>query len=173
MAIIKYTQIMLVDNYSGLPSSADIGQLAMDISTNSTYQWNGSSWLPLGRVIIKKEMNSINAKNTGNTLIYTLEASGLNFYPFGIVPRATGVGISGVTLGPSISVGSNSTAYDNIASASLLGNVLSALTGGNSLSSSVNSPALAGGTAIYAKVSVGAVATNYTLKYDILGYYDT
>lgn len=172
MAVIKYAQIMYVDSYGGLPSTADVGQLALDMATMSTYQWNGNSWAPLGRVIIKKEMNSVNAKATGTTLIYTLEPSALNFYPFAVVPRAASPGISGVTLSPAVSIGSNATSYNNIASASLLSSALSALTAGNPLSAAVSSPALAGGTAIYANVTTAAVATNYTLKYDILGYYD-
>lgn len=172
MTIIRYAQIMYVDSYAGLPGSADAGQLAMDMSTSTTYQFNGSAWLPLGRVIIKKEANSVNAKNVGTTLIYTLEPSPLNFCPFAVVPRSTGVGISGVTLGPAISIGSNATSYNNIASASLLNNAPSALTAGNPLTASTSSPALPGGTAIYANVTTGATATNYTLKYDILGYYD-
>lgn len=171
--IVSYKQIAYVDQFSDLASiSADVGQLAMDMSTQTTYQYNGTTWLPLGRVIVKKEMNSVNAKNTGATLLYTLEASPLNFYPALIVPRATGVGVSGVTLSPTISIGSNATAYDNIASSSLIGNVLTSLTGGKSLSTSTYSPALPGGTAIYVNVTTGAIATNYTLKYDILGYYD-
>lgn len=171
--ITGYAQIMYVDNYAGLPASATVGQLAMDMATMSTYLFNSSgSWAPLGRVIIKKEMTSVNGKATGATLLYTLEASSLNFYPFAIIPRATGVGVSGVTTGPTISIGSNPTSYNNIASSSLLANALSTLTGGSSISAAVSSPGLPGGTAIYANVSIAAIATNYTMKYDILGYYD-
>lgn len=172
MGVLGYDQIMKVDTYAGLPATATSGQLAMDMSTYSTYLYNGSAWTPLGRVIIKKDMNPVNAKTTGTTLLYTLEASSLNFYPFAIVPRASGVGISGVTTGPTMTIGSNATSYNNIASASLLSNVLSLLTGANPTSASVSSPALPGGTPIFANVTVGAIATNYTAKFDILGYYD-
>lgn len=170
-----YRQTMFLPTYTDITAitDSDVGQVAVDMSTMTSYSFNGTSWLPAARVIIKKEVNSVNAKSTGATLLYTLEASPLNFYPFGIVARAAGVGISGVTLSPTISIGSNATSYNNIANSSLLGSVIAALTAGNSLSNNVYSPALPGGTAIYANVTIAALATNYTEKFDILGYYDT
>jgi hypothetical protein len=172
MANPTYKQILYIDSYASLPAGVDSGQLAMDMTTFSTYLFNGNAWTPLGRVIIKKDATPVNGKTTGTTLLYTLEASSLNFYPFAVIPRSSSPGVSGVTTGPTVSIGSNATSYNNIAAASLLSNALTTLTGGNSLSAAVQSPALAGGTQIYANVTIGAIATNYTLKYDILGYYD-
>lgn len=172
MAILYSTQIMIVDAQSSLPTAASTGQFAYCIDTMIMFTWNGTTWMPSSKVTVKKSSASVNLKSTGTTLLYTLESTTLNFYPIMIVPRATGVGISTVVLGPTFTIGTNSTSYNNIATSSLLSSIITALTGGSSLSTNSYSPALAGGTAIYSNVSIGASATNYTVLFDIIGFYD-
>jgi len=172
MGTLKYAEMLLVDTASTLPAIADKGQIGYAQDTGLAYQFDGGYWSPSAKVSVKKTSAAINAKNTGNTLLYTLENSSFNFYPTMVVPRATGVGISGVVTGPTMSIGTNATSYNNVAVSSLLSNVLTTLTGGNSLSTTIYSPGLAGNTAIYVNVSVAAVATNYTVLYDIIGFYD-
>lgn len=174
MGILFSTQIMIVDTQANLPSSAATGQFAYCLDTTITLIYNGSAWLPGSKVQVKKTTVSVNGKNTGTTTLYTLEASSLNFYPIMIVPRATGVGVSGVVTGPTMSIGTNSSSYNNLANATLMGSLLTSLTGGSSVASTTtSSPALAGGTAIVANVTIGAVATNYTELFDIIGFYDS
>lgn len=171
---IAYSQIMIVDSESNRPSSAQVGQFVYCQDTQATYIWGGSSWITSARVQVKKTTSAINAKNTGTTLLYTLEASSLNFYPVMVIPRATGAGISGVVTGPTMSIGTNSTSYNNVATTGLLGSILTALGAGNSQPTNTSySPGLAGGTQIFANVTLGAVATNFTTLYDIIGFYDS
>lgn len=174
MAINRYTQMMVVSTQASLPTSAQVGDFAYCLDVAIAFFFDGTNWQPSNKVVVKKSTVSLNAKNTGTTLLYTLEASTLNFFPTQIVARATGVGISGVVTAPTLSIGSNSTSYNNIATTGLMATLLSALGAGTSVPTNVsNSPALAGGTAIYANVSIGAIATNYTELFDILGFYDS
>lgn len=62
--------------------------------------------------------------------------------------------------------------YDNIATGSLLNTVLTLTGATTSPQNASTSPALAGGTVIYANVSLGALATSYTFKVDAIGFYD-
>lgn len=173
MSVQGYSQIMRVDTQANLPATANIGEFAYCIDVGLVFIFDGTNWNVSSKVAVKKTSTSVNAKNTGATAVYTLEASSLKFFPILIIPRATGVGVSGVTVGPTISVGTNSTSYNNIASTSLMGNILSTLSAGSSAPSTTSfSPALTGGTQIFVNVTVGALATNYTVLYDIIGFYD-
>ncbi len=169
---IQYKQTMYVDTFASLPSVADNMQLAFVIDTQSSYYFNlaTTSWLPLGRQVVKRSTVVVDGKTAGATTIYTLEpAGGLNFYPTQIVMRA--VNINTAIIKPTFSVGSNASTYDNIATGSLL-NTLTSLLGITAQPLNVStSPALAAGTQIKANVTVGATATAYTFYIDILGYY--
>jgi hypothetical protein len=170
MAIEGFDQILKVATYSDLPESASTLQLARTRDTKITYEFDGTMWLPLNRTSIKKSSVIVNGKTTGAVPIYTLEQSNMSFYPTQIIIRA--VNISGATLKPTLSVGTNASSYDNIASGSLL-NSITSLLGITSQPQNVStSPALSGGAVIYANVSIGALATNYTFKVDIIGYYE-
>lgn len=174
MAAPLYRQTLYIDTASNLPTVSDDGQIAyiLDSQSSVTYSTATSSWNPVGRQMVFKSSVSVNAKTLASTLIYTLPASPLYFYPTQIVPR--NVNISGVTTGPSVSIGTNATSYDNIASTQLISTLLSTVAVSNGVPQNTSySPALSGGTAIYAKVTTAAIATNYTLKYDILGFYDS
>jgi hypothetical protein len=151
--------------------TADNGQLAYCMDIQSTFIFNGTTWMPSARTVVKKSTVNINGKTTGATSIYTLEASNLKFYPIIVIIRA--VNISGVTTAPTVSVGTNSTSYNNIATASLLNTILSTIgaTGGSPNMATASYP-ISGGTSIFANVSIAAIATNYTFNVEIVGFYD-
>lgn len=174
MANRGYKQILYVDAASDLPTGADDGQLAYILASASSVTFSGISntWVPLGRQMVFKSGVSINAKTTGTTAIYTLPASPLYFYPTDIVMRA--VNVSGTGTAPAIQIGTV-TPYNNIATNSLINSVLGLLDVNNGTPKmSTFSPGLAGGAVITANVTVGAlVYANFTIKFDVLGYYDT
>lgn len=173
MAIRYYLQRMVVDNKSDLSSIApNAGTIAYCLDTpNIAFQWDGSNWNTSNKTQVLKSTVAVNGKTTGATLVYTLPASTLNFYPTQIIVRA--VSISGVTTPPTVSVGTNSTSYNNIATGSLLNTVLNTVgaTGGSPQNASTSFP-IAGSTAIYANVTIGAIATNYTFYIEVIGFYD-
>jgi hypothetical protein len=169
---IFYKQTMYVDTATSLPLVADNGQLAFLLDTQSSVSYSSTSatWVPLGRSVVFKSDVQVNAKNTGSTLIYTIPASPLYFYPTGLITRAANVSGSGTA--PVMTVGSNATNYNNIATSSLLTTALGTLDINNGAPMlSTFSPGITGGTGIYLKVTTGAlVFTTYTVKLDILGF---
>lgn len=174
MAFIGATQTFKYQLYTDLPGTAQDGDLAWCVDTNLSYRYSSaaSTWAPLTRELVKTSSVIIDGKTTGATTIYTLEGSGtLNFYPTQIVIRP--VTITSATLKPTFSVGTNSTAYDNIAAGSLINGVTTLLGITSSPMNASSSPALTGGTVIKANVTIGALATSYTFKIDVLGYYGT
>lgn len=174
MAFIGSTTTFKYDSYTDLPSTSMDGDLAFCIDTQLSYRYSATSstWTPLTRELVKQSTVTLDGKTTGAVTIYTLEGSGTyKFYPTQIVIRA--VNISGGVIKPTFTVGTNATAYDNIANSTLLGSVLS-LTGITAQPMTVStSPGLVGGSVIKANITIGATATAYTFKLDILGYYAT
>lgn len=172
---MEYKQIMYVPTASALPLTADDGQLAFIKDSQSTHSFSNSSmsWMPLGRQVVFKSGVNVNGKAVGNTLIFTLPPSPLYFYPTGISIRQ--VNVSGAGTNPSIQIGTNSPNYNNIATTSLLSTVLGLLDVNNGVPiMGTFSPPLAGGSAIYVRVAGAALLyTNFTVKFDILGYYDS
>ncbi|PYE14064.1 hypothetical protein DFR67_114163 [Williamsia limnetica] len=169
MAITKYMQVMLVDTQASLPASADMGQVAFCQDTKISLIFDGTIWQPSDKLVVKKSTVVVNGKNIGVTPIYTLEPSSLNFYPTQIIMRA--VNVSGATLKPTVSIGSNASSYDNIATGSLLNSLLT-LTGASTSPQNVSTSApLSGGTVINANVSLGALAVNYTFTVNVIGFY--
>lgn len=172
MAYVRSTQTMIFDNYTDLPPTAMDGDLAFCKDTQLSYRYNVAmtTWAPLTRELVKVSSVTVNGKNTGTTTIYTLEGSGsLNFYPTQVVLRA--VSITGAAIKPTLSIGTNSSNYDNIASGSMLNTVTSLLGITSQPQNVATSPALPSGTDIKVNVTIGATATAYTFKIDILGYY--
>ncbi|RYH70507.1 MAG: hypothetical protein EON54_01350 [Alcaligenaceae bacterium] len=169
----EYKQIMYINTYANRPAVADDDQLMFVRDTKATFYFDKSvnSWMPSARFVIKKSNVVVDGKTAGSTMIYKLEDSSLNFYPTQVIIRA--VDISGVTVKPTISIGTNATNYDNIASGTLL-NTVTSLLGVTSQPQNVStSPALASGTQIYVKISGLPVATSYTFKVDVAGYYES
>ena len=165
--------ILYVKTVANLPVSADNGQFAFILDTKSTFYFDSNTmqWMPLARFVIKKGNVVVDGKTAGNTSIYTLEPSNLNFYPTQIIVRA--VNIDTAIIKPTISIGTNSPNYDNIATGSLLNTVTSLLGITTQPQSVSTSPALAAGSQIYARVSLAATAAAYTFKVDIAGYYES
>jgi hypothetical protein len=168
-------QLMHFAKQSDLPNYVrqKNGQLAFCNDVKTTFQYDSASvaWMPLARVVIKKSTVVVNGKATGLTKIYTTEASTLKFYPTGVVIRATN--ISGVTTQPTASVGTNSTAYNNIVTGSLLNTLLNTLSvgSGSPQPASISTP-IPGNTDIYVNVTIAAIATNYSYTVEIIGFYD-
>ena len=163
---------MLFDNVADLAGiKGDKRQLAFCDDAEVPFTWDGTNWVVSNRTVVLKSQVVVNASTTGNTKIYTTPTSALTFYPTMVLFKA--VSISGVTLRPTVSVGTNSTAYDNIASASLLNSLLGTLgaTGSAPQLATTTYP-VAGGTDIYVRVSIGGVFTSYTFTVYILGFYD-
>lgn len=173
--MIRYKQTLYVSNAAELPSVADDGQLAFLLDTQSTVSFTTatSSWTPLGRQMVFKSEVQVNAKTVATTPIYTLPASPLYFYPTGIIMRA--VNVSGAGTNPSITLGTNASTYDNIATSSLISTILGLIDVNNGAPMmGTFSPGLAGGSVIRARVAIAAALfTNYTVKFDILGFYDS
>jgi hypothetical protein len=175
MAAPTYKQIINVATQNDLPIIADDGQMAFvrDSQTTLSFNLSSSSWMPLGRSAVLRSSVNVNAKSVGSTLVYTLPPSSLYFYPTGVIVRA--VNITGVGTAPVMTIGSNSTGYDNIATSSLVNTILGMIDVNNgSPMMATFSPGLAGGVNIYAKVNtIALVYSNYTVKFDILGFYDS
>ena len=171
---LEYKSTLYVDSYSELinlpQSTVPVGQRAMERGTYNEYVYDGTAWMPLARFVIKKGTVIVDGKTAKSTLIYTLEPVPLSFFPAQIILRT--VSVLGASLKPTISVGTNSPDYDNIASGSLLNSVTNLLGITSAPQNVTTSPQLVGGTPIYIKVSTGAIATSYTFKVDIAGYYE-
>lgn len=112
----------------------------------------------------------IDGKTLGSTLIQTT-APGLRFVPTVINMELTTV--SGFVSAPSVSIGTNSTDYNNLLSITSLSFVDTA----NefvvyNIEDVVASPfSIAASTGIYLKVTTAAVGTTYTMRATVLGFY--
>lgn len=178
MAIKNYSSILTVDTFSDLssiPSPAD-GQIGYVDDTRLVYTYSATlaTWQPSNRLVVKRSMVTINGKVAGSTPIYTLETVGtMNFFPTQVVPRVISITGAGI-IAPTVSVGTNSPNYNNIATANPINSILATLNSGSGAPQPATySPSLTAGTVIYANV-VGAAFTtgNYQVRYDIVGYYE-
>lgn len=169
---VKSTQVMIFTLQSDLTSlTADNGQLALCLDVLKLFYYNGTTWLPFATTNVKKSTATVTGTgSTSQTLIYTMEASTLKFYPLMVVFRA--VNISGVTTPPTVSIGTNATSYNNIAAGTLLTTLLSTLGAGNGVPQTAISTPVIGGAAIYANVTIAGLATSYTFNVEIVGFYD-
>lgn len=172
---MSYKQTMYVANQTELPAAADDGQIAimLDSQTSVTYSVALGTWQQLAREVVFKSSVSVNGKATGSTLVYTLPNTPLYFYPTQIVVR--NVNITGTGTVPAVTIGTNATSYNNIATSGLLTVLTSTISVTNGVPQLASySPPLAGGANIYANVTTSAlIYTNYTFKIDILGFYDS
>lgn len=111
-------------------------------------------------------LTGIDGKTTTSTLIFTPTST---FTPSQVFFELTSV--SGFVSVSSISIGTNSASYDNILPIS----VLAGMSGLNnvlllSISSVISS--VSANTGIYINVTAGAIATTYTIKCSIMGFYN-
>lgn len=116
-------------------------------------------------------VGNIDGKTTGATTVYTTSNPGsTRFYPIMIVVSLTGA--SGVTVPCTLSVGTNSSTYNNLLTATALTGVT---TGSATQEFILNSAVLSSiGDAVDIKVNVtvGATATTYLIKVMVIGYYN-
>lgn len=113
------------------------------------------------------QVYGIDGTSTGSTLIGTTAASD-TFVPISIIAQLTST--TGFVTAASISIGTNSSSYNNILA-------ITALTGVNANNYILNIPittaiaSIAASTGMYVKVTTGATATTYVLSISIMGYY--
>lgn len=174
MAIKYYGQYIAADTESEiLLITGKAGDVAYATDTKMRYAFNGTAWLPNSVVQVLRSTVTLNGKATGSTLIYTVPPTSFRFVPVGAhveAIAATGTGI----LSPSVSVGTNSTAYNNIFTSTLLSSLLASagLVQPSALSIANAVTPLTNGAQIFANVNAAATGyTTYTFQVDILGYY--
>jgi hypothetical protein len=101
---------------------------------------------------------------TGATAIFTAPQP---FVVFAI--QAVTIGVTGLILGPSISIGTNSSSYNNVLSISLLTS-LTALNNAFNLNTSNPGYVIQTNEVVYIKVTTAALATTYDFQINLIGY---
>jgi len=119
---------------------------------------------PKNQALVAYSVTGINAKSTGATTIFTTE--GERFHPLFVVAEITAA--SALTVGATVSVGTNSASFNNIMAASVTGTTINNMLP-NALSALTDS--VAPGTAVKVNVSVGAVGTSGTMSVTVIGFY--
>jgi hypothetical protein len=111
-------------------------------------------------------VEGINAKVAGPVLLGTQPAGQKVFVPFwgGVAIEQ----ITALTTPPTISLGTNAAAYDNIAAAAALTGLLQGRVAPIVLKAQY--PFLTAGTQTFVNISAAAVATTYTITIAILGF---
>lgn len=110
---------------------------------------------------------AVNGKTVGNTLMFTSDAS-KRFIPTGV--NVSLLNVSGLALVATLSVGTNSTNYNNVSASTLLTG-LSTQTQVLALPLIGNLNSIPAGSAVYVRVSIGSTATTYDLNVSLTGYY--
>jgi len=116
---------------------------------------------------------SVDAKSAASTTMDITENNGKRFVPLFVVAELTATSL--ITVGPSFSIGTNSTAFDNIMAITATGitatnAILNKLALGNG-AAGTNTLSIAANTTVTLKVTTGAVGTSGTLRVDLIGYY--
>lgn len=170
-----YGQYLVADTEANLLATApQAGQIGFPIDTKIRLLYDGSSWKPNTAVQILRGVANVNALATGATLIYTIPSTSFRFIPLGAhieVISVTGTAI----LAPSISAGTNATSYNNMFTTTAISSLLNTvgLTQPNALTPAAMITPLVSGNTVYAKVNTAATGyTTYTLRIDILGYWE-
>lgn len=110
----------------------------------------------------------MNGKTTGATLMGTTENGPLTFIPmFASIHCTNGTAI---TITPTLSIGTNSTSFNNIVPATLL-SVLSAAGVFTNPTLAASGAAVPANTSISVNITIGAVATTMTIDIHLFGYY--
>lgn len=116
-------------------------------------------------------VSAIDGKATGATLVLTTEDAGQRFYPTSL--RVTATAADTVAVPAAISIGTNSTDYNNVLAITTLTNLITTNLAVNiplSLLAAITG-SVAPATGIYVKVTTGATATTLTLRVDLRGEY--
>lgn len=109
---------------------------------------------------------NINTKNAGAVLLGTIPVTNKVFVPFwaGVSIET----IAGLTTPPTLSIGTNANAYDNMVAATPLTGLLQGRVAPVPFRSQY--PILTSGLSIYVNITQAAVATTYTITMTVLGY---
>lgn len=157
-----------------LPGKA--GDVAYAFDTKLRYMSNGSSWFPTDALRVIRGTAVVDLRAAAATKILTLPPTSYRFVVLGAHVEVTELTGSIVTQ-PSLSVGTNSSSYNNLFTNTGLAGLLTAvgLTSSNSLSLASAAPALPGASDVYAKVNVGPIGvglTAYKARIDLMGYFE-
>lgn len=113
-------------------------------------------------------LTGIDAKTAASTKIGTTENGTQRFYPIYLVVTCTAA--TSISVVPTLSIGTNSSSYNNIVTATSMAGITSA----NTFLTTFVIAALgsvAASTDIYTNISLGATATAMTIKIDLFGLY--
>jgi len=175
MAIKYYGQYIAADTEAEiLLMSGKAGDVAYAADTKLRYMYNGNDWFCTDALRVLRGTATVDARTVGNTKILTIPSTTFRFVPLGAHVEVTSL-TGTVILQPTLSVGTNSPNYNNLFTATGLVGLLSAvgLTSNNALNLANAISPLAGGTDVYARVSIGATGpTVYVVRIDIMGYYE-
>lgn len=175
MALDHYGQYICWDTEAEvLAATGLLGDVAYAKDTKIRYMFDGAVWRPTDATRVLRGTVNVDAKNTGNTKIYTIPNTIFRFVPIGV--HAEYVALAGsIGLAPSIAVGTNSPNYNNIATSSSLATLLSTLglTTPSAFTIANNLAPLTANTEVYARVSSAAtIFSAYTVRLDLFGYYE-
>ena len=111
-------------------------------------------------------LNTFNSKNLGNTIFFTTPSSGFRFFPTHIIMSV--LFATSITVGASISIGTNGSSYNNI----LANTAFTGLTTANNyqvvqLSGVLN--AIPANTSGYLNVNTASIGTSITMSCVIVG----
>lgn len=106
----------------------------------------------------------VDGKSTGNTAVFTAPQG---FVVFGI--QVVNTNVSGVITPAVVSIGSNSSSYNNILNAAVLTN-FGAVNSVLNLTNTNPSVHLQTDDVVYIKVSVAAIATSFSFQVLLIGY---
>lgn len=133
-----------------------------DVETNNIT----INWKPINYIAVW--VRNIDAKIAGNSLIAHVPQSKGPFFVEFVAARLAA--ISTLTTVPTVSVGTNNPNYDNLVAATPMTgiNVVNNLARPSLVAKSGIVPA---DTDVYVRVSIGAVATTYTIDVSIIGFF--
>ena len=117
--------------------------------------------------IVRYSVAGIDAKTTGNTTLFTTDP-GRVFVPIAVVAYCSAA--TAITVAATITIGTNSTAYDNLVASS----ILSGLTAAGLFTTPVytlGATPVAPGTDVVLKIGTAATGTSQTIEIDIIGFY--
>lgn len=117
--------------------------------------------------IVRYSVAGIDAKTTGNTTLFTTDP-GRVFVPIAVVAYCSAA--TAITVAATITIGTNSTAYDNLVASS----ILSGLTAAGLFTTPVytlGATAVTPGTDVVLKIGTAATGTSQTIEIDIVGFY--
>src|ERR1044071_3921221 len=174
MSIKEYSQYLVTDTEAELLALSPMpGTIGWPMDSKVRVLYDGTSWKPSAAIQILRGTVEINGKATGNTKIFTTPNTSFKFVPIGIHVEYTDItGVLG--LAPNITIGTNPTTYNNIASSNALATLLSSvgLVSPSAFTIANAIPPIVKNTDIYARVTTAATLyTAYKLRADIFGYY--